>query len=343
MSELQPHIYTSNDNLPEGLLTGNFFHSRELFELSRQTPRHRPYMVTLETNEGIVIAQMLALVRYRASLLPPYFYMECRIMGEGAYRKSNGEEWLLYGHDEKPSEQENEERAAHFEIMLKAIQEKMGRHVLFIEVSNLSQKMFAYRSFRQNGFFPVKWMSIHNSLHSRRPEERISIKKQRRLNSSKNKGVSCESVKNDDDFLLFMKLLRHHNWLKPRHYIPDDHFFKGLQNSPNGKLFITRYQNIVIGCAAVVYSQKQAFLWYSAFRRKSFAYLYPADITIWNTIKDAEERPCEHIYFMDVGLPFRKNRYRDFILSFGGKPVSSFRWFRCSIDWLNRFCSWIYA
>lgn len=343
MSELLPHIYTSNDILPEGLLKENFFHSRELFELSRLTPRHRPYMVTMETSEGIVMAQMLALVRYRASLLPPYFYMQCRIMGEGAYRKGNGDEWSLFGHEETPTEQENEERAELFQIMLKSIQEKMGRHVLFIEVSNLSHKMFAYRSFRQNGFFPIRWMSIHNSLHSRRPEERITIKKQRRLNSAKNKGVVSTEVKSEDDFLLFMKLLRHHNWLKPRHYIPDDNFFRGLLSAPQGRLFITRYQNTIIGCAAVVYSQKQSFLWYSAFRRKSFAYLYPADATIWNAIKDAEKLQCEHIYFMDVGLPFRKNRYRDFILSFGGKPVSTFRWFRCSIDWLNRLFAWIYA
>jgi hypothetical protein len=45
---------------------------------------------------------------------------------------------------------------------------------------------------------------------------------------------------------------------------------------------------------------------------------------------------------MDVGLPFRKNSFREFILSFGGKPVSTVRWFRCSIRWINGLLSWIY-
>jgi hypothetical protein len=45
---------------------------------------------------------------------------------------------------------------------------------------------------------------------------------------------------------------------------------------------------------------------------------------------------------MDVGLPFRRNPYRDFILSFGGKEVSTLRWFRISFRWLNKLASWLW-
>jgi hypothetical protein len=45
---------------------------------------------------------------------------------------------------------------------------------------------------------------------------------------------------------------------------------------------------------------------------------------------------------MDVGLPFKKNRYRDFILSFGGKEVGTYRWFRFSIPWMNKLVGWFY-
>ncbi|MCI6550209.1 MAG: GNAT family N-acetyltransferase, partial [Prevotella sp.] len=30
------------------------------------------------------------------------------------------------------------------------------------------------------------------------------------------------------------------------------------------------------------------------------------------------------------------------ILSFGGKPVAKYRWFRFSIGWINRILTWIY-
>ena len=90
------------------------------------------------------------------------------------------------------------------------------------------------------------------------------------------------------------------------------------------------------------YHGSDAFLWYSAFRRKSYLMLHPDEVTIWHAIKYAHEKGYDHITFMDVGLPFKKNSFREFILRFGGKPVSTYRWFRCSIRWINSMLSYIY-
>lgn len=342
MSELTTHIYSSNDTLPDGLLTEDFFHSRQMFEFSKHTPRHRPYLVTVEKDNGTVVAQLLGLVRYRSSLFPPYFFMHCRVLGEGAYRRSNGSEARLRGHSYIRDEQESEQQMQLFSMMLEKLKQHIGKTVLYIEVSNLSQKMFGYKAFRQNGFFPVKWMSIHNSLHSRNPLTRISQHQQERIQSAYDKGVTTTVVNNDEDFKSFMRLLRHHHWLKPRRYVPANEFFKSIQQENSGRLFLTKYHGHAIGCSAVAYSQQQAYLWYAAFRRKSFAPLHPADVTVWNAIQDSYERGYEHIYFMDVGLPFSKNPYRDFILRFGGKPVSTFRWFRFNFGWLNKLLAWIF-
>ena len=37
-----------------------------------------------------------------------------------------------------------------------------------------------------------------------------------------------------------------------------------------------------------------------------------------------------------------ENSFREFILRFGGKPVSTNRWFRCSIRWINNVLKWVY-
>ena len=47
-------------------------------------------------------------------------------------------------------------------------------------------------------------------------------------------------------------------------------------------------------------------------------------------------RQNRHMEFMDVGLPFRKHGYRDFVLRFGGKQSSTRRWFRVNWSWLNK-------
>ena len=324
MGELSVKIYTNGKLLPQGLLEESFFHSSRLFWMLKQTPRHKPYMVTVEDAQGHVFSQMLAIVRYRASWFPPYLYRQCRILGEGIYAQAPLPASTLFG------------------MMLQGIKERLGRWVLFIEVSNLSQKMFAYRQFRENRFFPVRWMSIHNSLHSRTPEERISQRMLDRIEGTREKGVTTTEVESEDDFQAFMKLLRRHNWLKPKRYIPSNEFFRGFLQGCDGRLFLTRYHNHVIGCSAVVYSQRQAYLWYAAFRRKSFAWLHPHIMTIWHVLKDSHQRGFEHVFFMDVGLPFRKNTFRNFILRFGGKPTSTYRWFHCSIGWINNILSWYY-
>ena len=337
-------IYTSGDTLPPGLMEDNFFHSPQYFALCQHTPRHRPYLVVLQDEKGEIAAQMLAVVRYRTSWFPPYYYMHCRIMGEGVYRD-------LPSPEEKASSTGSTSTSGAvteaFAMMLQTITSKLGRRMLYVEVSHLSHKMLGYRQFRDNRYFPVRWMSIHNSLHSRTPEERISSSLQHRIDNAYQRGVITDEVQSDDDFREFMRLLRHHNWLKPKRYIPADEFFQQLRQptddeTVNGRLFLTRYRGHIVGCSAVVYSCGQAYLWFAAYRRKTYAFAHPRELTIWHAIKDSHQRGCDHIFFMDVGLPFRKNKFRDFILRFGGKPESTYRWFRFSIRWLNSLLSWIY-
>ncbi len=282
-------------------------------------------MVVAENDEGHVMAHMLGIVRYRASWFPPYFFLHCRLLGEGVYDDRIGDE-----------------RQQVFGQMLEALRHRLSSRVLYIEVSNLSHKMFAYREFRQQQFFPVHWMSIHNSLHSREPEERIDKRMQKRIDRAYDRGLITKEVENEEEFKAFNRLLRKHNLLKPKRYIPSEEFFKGMVDGGHGRLFVTIYKGRVIGGSACAYSERNAYLWYAAYRRKSYAFVHPDVLTIWHTIKDAHSRGYEHIFFLDVGLPFRRNPFREFILSFGGKPVSTFRWFRVSIGWVNKLLSWIY-
>ena len=323
MKDLKVVLYIHSSDLPP-MECRNYFHSKAYFELCEQASRMKPYMATVQTADGTVVAHMIAVVRRRSSWLPPYLYRHCRIHGDGDYTDCDYKRDELFG------------------LMLKGLSRTIIGRAFYTEFSNLSQKMFGYRQFRQNGFFPVRWMSIHNSLHSKAPEERLNEKMVRRIEQAMRKGVTTAIVESDSDFKEFSKLLRHHHLLKPKRYIPGDTFFRLLQQSGNGQLFVTRYKGHVVGCCACAFSGGNAYLWYSAFRRKSFAAVHPDVMTIWGAIQYAYRQHYEHIVFMDVGLPFRRNPFREFILRFGGKPVRTYRWFHCSINWLNRLLSWIY-
>lgn len=293
-------------------------------EICEQTPRQKPYMVVVTDEENQVVCHMLGVVRIRTLWLPPFLIIHCRVLGEGDYSTTKFSKDELFGE------------------MLGALTKKLNNRTLFIEVSHLSQKMLGYKQLRTQKFYPVNWMSIHNSLHSHAPEERINEKMQRRIDHAHERGVKTDTVKNEEDLKAFMRLLRRHHFLKPKRYIPDEDFFRQIMNSGNSDLFITRYRQHVIGCSACAYSQGNAYLWYSAFKRKSYAMVHPDILTIWDTMKHAYDNGYQHMCFMDVGLPFSKNPFREFILRFGGKEQSTYRWFRFSIKWVNALLAWIY-
>ena len=322
MEGIRTTIYTKTEGMPK-LQEGSFFHSRELMEICEAAPRQRAYMVVVTNESGQELSHMLGIVRYRTLLLPPFLLIHCRILGEGVYSNEAQKDELLGE-------------------MLGALTRKLDNRVLFIEVSNMSQKMMGYKQLRQAGYYPINWMSIHNSLHSHAPEERITEKLQRRIDNAHQRGAKTEIVSTEEDFKAFQKLLRKHHILKPKRYIPDEIFFRKVMEGTGGKLFVTKYHGRVIACAAVAYSEGDAYLWYSAFRRKTYHKLHPDTIVIWDVMKHAHQNGYKHMRFMDVGLPYGKNPFREFILRFGGKEQSTYRWFRFSIRWVNRLLAWLY-
>ena len=301
----------------------NFFHSPELFRICEKTSGQTPYMVVAE-QDGVVVAHLLATLRRRGSLIPPYLFTQGRIYGEGEYNANVNKEEV-------------------FKLMLSAITQKLKRKLCMnIELSDLSQKMFGYKHFKKEGYFPVHWMEVHNSLHSMPPEDRLDEKMSERISRIIEQEVEFKQVEDYEQFRKFYKMFNQFPSLKIRRYLPPSKQFWELGQGDNCRLFATIWRGKVIGGCVCIYSNNNAYLWYLASKRKSHPLLYPATATVWGAISDAYERKFKHIFFMDVGLPFKKSHYRDFILKFGGKEVSSYRWFRFTLGWLNHLMRLVY-
>lgn len=82
---------------------------------------------------------------------------------------------------------------------------------------------------------------------------------------------------------------------------------------------------------------------FSAGMRKSYPLLYPGVLAVWEAMTYAREHGYSHFEFIEAGLPFKKFSYRDFILRFGGKQLSTRRWFKVRWNWLNRLLIRIYV
>ena len=323
MKDYHVDIVKRGEQLPE-LSERNFFHSPELFHVLERVTGCSPYMVVVSDGGGTVHAHLLAILWRRGSLMPPYLFSQGRVYGEGVYRDET-------------------EKKDIFPMMLDAVIKAFHNKLcLFVEFSDLSSKMFGYKAFRQHEFFPVTWMHIHNSLHSLSPEERLSEQTLRTIEKGYNAGIIARETDNDDEIKAFHSMLKNYYRFKPHRYIPSVEFFLELSKSNNGCVYVTLKHERVIGGSAVVYSGNNAYLWFVASRKKSHPVVHPEVLTVWHAIRASYDSGKDHIYFMNVGLPFRTNHYRDFILKFGGKPVSTYRWFHFTIGWINRLLSWVY-
>ena len=321
MSEINVVIITKSEELP-CMQCHDFFHSDVLFRVVESTPGQKPYMVIAYDGADIV-GHMLVMLRRRGSLFPPYLFTQGRVYGEGEYAS-------------------NCDREAIFNMMLKHIVRKLRRDLcLYIEFSDLSSKMFGYGKFRVNGFFPVHWMEVHNSLHSMSPTRRLTSKTAKYIANAKRLGLKTVEAKTVGDVNKFLKILRGHISFRIRRFIPDSKLFIELIKQDCCSLYTTTYKGDVTSGCVCVYSNGNCYLWYLAAKHKYYMRRANA-ITIWTAMKHAYAKGCWHMCFMDVGLPLKKDKFRDFILGFGGKPVGTYRWFRCSFNWINRLLSWIY-
>lgn len=304
----------------------NFFHSEELFLVTADVPATHVYMIVAYNEREEVEAHLLVTIYRRTMWFPPFIYTVGRIYGEGDYERDD-----------------NPDREQIFGMMLEAARRKTARNIFFfLEVSDLRQKMFGYRYFRRCGFYPVQWQEVHNSLHNKRPEERISPRLLERINHIYAMGVETREAQNQEEVTGFYKMLHGFYRMKLRRFIPPQRQFEKLYETDNAKIFITVYKKRIIGGCACIYSEGNAYMWYLASKRKTFTLLKPDTLTVWNAICYAHEHNYAHIFFMDVGLPWKKNPFRNFILSFGGKPIGMYRWFRFNNPLLNRLLTWIY-
>ena len=326
MKPIRLMTYRSGSVLPT-LPGESLSNSSELFYVYGQTPGYTPILVVASVEER-PIAKLQAVIRRSVRLFPPSIIKRCEIFGTGEYFDDTFSKEELFG------------------LMLEHLTGEVLQECFLIEFRNLPTALFGYKHFRCNGYFPVNWIRVYNSLHSLSPEERLDAKRKRQVSRALKQGVSLQEVKTEEEMNKFLKLLKRNYSSKIRKHFPDLQLFQQLiQGGPERKsarTFLVKYRNRIIGGSFCMYSHDRAYLCFSFGLRKTFAWLHPNSMAIWAALTDAHEKGYPHFEFIDAGLPYQKVGYRNFILSFGGKQISTRRWFRFRWEWLNKLAGRLY-
>lgn len=307
----------------------NVFHSKELFLVYEATPGYTPIMIVGYMDERPVV-RLLAATRTSIRTFPPAFFRRCEVYGSGEYFDETINREDIFGE------------------LLEHLTNEVLTSAFLVEFRNLDTPLFAYKYFRDNQYFSINWLKVHNSLHSQtRADERISVSRRRQIRKGFENGAEVYATTDKDEILAFSKMLKKNYSSKLRKHFPSIDFFKNFNEitAPKkmGKTFIVKYKDKIIGGSVCAYTKDNAYLWFSGGLRKSYVLQYPGILAVWKAIEDAYLSGYQHLEFVDAGLPFRKHGYRDFVLRFGGKQSSTRRWYRFNWKWLNNLLIKIYS
>lgn len=310
--------YHHADDVP--VLPGkNLFHSVELFHILERATGFVPRMV-VAYEEDVPIGKLLCANRRIFSWTD--IYQKAIIYGNGEY----------FNTSRKPDE--------IFAEILPYLSAQLSDKVFFIEFRNLEEPLFAYRYFRQNRYFPVRWLRVQNSIHHEMIDKWMSTKRRKHIQQGLDNGAELGIVETEEELRVFFRMLKHFYQSKVSRYLPDLNFFFSLFTYKTEKqlaeIFTVKYKEKIIGGAVCFFSDSTAYLVLVGGMRKSYPTLYPNVLAVWNAMNYAREHGYRHFEFMNAGLPFKKFGYRDFILRFGGKQLGTRRWFRMRWNWLNK-------
>ena len=322
--------YTKGDRLPS-LIDGSVLHSALLFRCMEKSKGCKPYMLVGYNDNGEEEGHLLFVKRSNIRLLPPVLSVWYSINGEGVYRNK-------------------EKREEFFAEFLEKVFEKFDFRHSFIEVTNIEDSLFAYGTLSSHKFIPMRDQRMYISLHSKDPQERLTRAYKAHIRKAETYGVTRRRATNEQEITEAFNLLHRYYISKTRRKLPGKEALHAMLHNDDGtlsdkaKLFIVEYNNKIIGASICLYEKGRASLAYSCGLRKSYPLQYPGIMAIWAAITDADRQGYEHFEFLEVrGLSRLRKSFLGTIGNFGGKDVSTLRWYHFKLGWLNKFLRWIYV
>ena len=313
------------------MLPGNdTFHSTTLFHLYEETPGCYPVLLVVSDGDK-VLGKLLAVVQRIVRFLPFYAIRRCVSYGPG--------EFFCADH----------QREEVFKLLMSELTSYANRMDCFVvEVRNLPQALTGFAIFKQNNYFPVNWMRVRNSLSVEgKIEQTFSPSRRRQIRRALKNGAETMSIHTKAEITEFTEMLKRNYSYKIRKHFPNDKFFSLMKDylveGRLSKIFVTKLHEKIIGGCVCIYSGDTAFVWFSGGMNKTHILQSPTVMAIWTALTDAQQRGYRYLEFLDVGTPFRKHGYRDFVLRFGGEQISTRRWFHFRWKWLNQLCVSFYS
>lgn len=327
--EYHVKTYYNKEDLPT-LEEMNFFHTPSSFDWYGNTAGYRPLMLVVFDREDKPVAAMFAVMMRINRFLRGKLFTRCFITQQPAFFNKDLSQIEI------------------FDILIKQLVKEVRNRAFFIRYENLSNAIFGYKGFRENGFYSIKWINIKNSLQRKRKIwDQLSKSRKNQINKAIKKGVVMEEFTSEDKLPEIYKLIKDTNNKKILRRFPPYQYFKNFFchyiKKDKGKILLARYQGKIIGGVILGFEGKETvYCLYYWGKSKRYKLLYPTIFILFQAMRFSEENGFSYFDFMDVGFLNRNTGRTRFLLQFGGKQKATRRWYRFNWSLLNFFANRIY-
>lgn len=287
----------------------SFFQSKECYDLYNQLSFLKPFLIGVSENEqlkglvcGYIISDGNFLKRFfsRRAIIPGGLLLDADIT-ENALNMLMGE-----------------------------LKHQLSKKSIYIEIRNYCDYSNFISKIQNTGFVYKNHLNFHVYTPSVEIAlKRLSTTKRRDVKLSKNEGAEIIMTHDPTDIKAYYDLLVHLYRIKIKTPLFPYEFFMKLAKSKYAKIFIIKYNGIVIGGSTCVsLGNKILYEWFVCGKDGEFKNVFPSTLATWAAIEYAALNSYEKFDMMGAGNPNEGYGVREFKSKFGGELVEHGRFTR---------------
>lgn len=209
------------------------------------------------------------------------------------------------------------------DVLLATIKNDLGKKTVYIEIRNNTDYSAYKKDFEKQAFLYQAHLNYEIALTTKQDVfDKLSKSKKRQIKQAQKQGVTYETVTEKHEVEIFYSLLKNLYEKKVKRPLFPLEFFQKLVKLPNGRLFVVkRADKIIGGIACVIFEKKTAYEWFVCGDDRNDKKSYPSVMATWAGIEYACDEGIESFDFMGAGKPDKAYGVREFKSKFGGRML----------------------
>jgi len=282
--------------------TASFFQTRECYDFYASLSFMQPFIFGVSENDklvGVVCGYVIA----DGNFVKQFFSRRAIIPGGLLLDKDISLETL--------------------QLLLHQLKKELSKKCIFIEIRNFNDYSSFRSTFETVGFNYQPHLNFHISTqHADSALSQLNTTKRRDIKLSAKEGAEWYESKNIEDVKMYYSMLRELYQHKIKTPLFPSEFFEKLVQLSNGKLFIVKYKDGIIGgSVCVLFPDNTVYEWFVCGLDGQIKNVYPSTLATWAGIEFAAANRYNRFDMMGAGKPNEGYGVREFKSKFGGELV----------------------